>query len=131
MPGTILVDGNMGSWGTPKWLDPHSFFRTKFSDVEVIVDTTHHVAQNWDRNVKIDYLHIDADHSLEGSLQDFLDYLPFMNSQGVITFHDTGGELPCAKAVELIKKQGFEVVNFKEYGAGVAIIYPSNRNIKF
>lgn len=126
---TILIDGNTGPWGLPRWLDPHSFFLSHFSDIEIIIDTTHFAAQKWNPNLKIDYLHIDADHSLDGSLQDFWDYLPFMDSKGIITFHDTCGDLPCAQAIDVIKRQGFEVVNFKEYGAGVAIIYLSNRKI--
>src|SRR5690606_38473420 len=93
---TILVDGVIGNWGTPQWLSPDSFFLNEYSDVEVIIDTTHNVAMNWDPSVKIDYLHIDADHSAKGSWQDFVDYLPLMAPNGIITFHDTNGTIPCA-----------------------------------
>ena len=120
---TILVDGNIGNWGRPLWLSPDSFFRTNFPEIKIILDTTHHAAMTWDKDLRINYLHIDADHSLEGSWQDFIDYLPLMAPYGIITFHDTQGLLPCAKTVDRIIKKGFEVVNFKEFGAGVAIIH--------
>lgn len=119
---TVLVDANIGGHGTPAWLSPNHFFRRKFSDIEILMDLTSRVAKahpDW----KIDYFHIDADHSFKGAYQDFKDYLPLMNKGGIITFHDTGGSLPCAKVIPLLQKQGYEVVNFKEIGAGVAIIY--------
>lgn len=118
---TILVDANKPGFGTPQWLSPDHFFRRQFSDIEIIMELTKNVAKahpNWE----IDYLHIDADHTLDGAYADFKDYLPLMKRPGIITFHDTGGKLPCAKVISLLKNRGFEIVDFKEYGAGVAII---------
>ncbi|MFZ4098917.1 MAG: class I SAM-dependent methyltransferase [Chlamydiia bacterium] len=123
---TILVDANIGGYGRPKWLAPDHFFRTEYPDVEIIMDLTQNVALShpeW----QIDYLHIDADHSFEGAYHDFWSYLPLMSRRGIITFHDTGSDQPCAKMIAHLQKQGFEIVNFRELGAGVAIIYPSSK----
>lgn len=120
---TILIDGNIGNWGTPCWLEPDSFFKKHFPEIEIIVDTTHNVAMNQAQNWRINYLHIDADHSLQGALQDFIDYAPFMASNGIITFHDTEGWLPCTKVLAIVESLGYKVVNFNTLGAGVAIIY--------
>jgi hypothetical protein len=37
-------------------------------------------------NLKIDYLFIDGDHSGEGVIKDFYNYLPYMNEEGLILF---------------------------------------------
>lgn len=124
---TVLVDGDMGNYGRPQWLNEDSFFRNEFPDIEIVVDTTHNIAVQRAENWKIDYLHIDADHSLEGALQDFIDYLPLMAVDGIITFHDTNGTLPCAKVIEVVQEEGFDVINFAYICAGVAIISPKKR----
>lgn len=119
---TILVDANIGNFGRPMWIESDHFFRRKFPEIEIIIEQTI-IAAKMNPDWKIDYLHIDADHSYEGAYRDFFTYLPLMNKKGIITFHDTNGDLPCAKLIKVLKKQGFEVVNFKGFGAGVAIIY--------
>ena len=119
---TILVDGNMGDFGRPMWLSNTHFFKQEFPDVEILIMRTCEAAKahpEW----KIDYLHIDADHSFEGAYADFLDFFPLMKKNGVITFHDTSGKLPCAQVIPLLQQQGFEVVNFTELGEGVAMIH--------
>jgi hypothetical protein len=121
---TILVDANIGDYGRPLWLSEDNFFRKQFPDIEIIMDTTHNVALNEGKNWKINYLHIDADHSLEGAYQDFIDYLPLMAPRGVITFHDTrDNHMPCAKLIPLLKEKGYEIVNFKAIGEGTAVLY--------
>ena len=72
--------------------------------------------------VKIDYLHIDGDHSYEGCKRDFYDYLPLMNKKGVISIHDTTMEGP-QKVVEEIRMAGYQVIDFRELGWGVAFVY--------
>ncbi len=119
---TILVDGNIGAWGRPLWLNEQSFFRTQYPDIEIIIDTTKHVAETIAKTWQIDYLHIDADRTPQGALQDFLDYLPFMTKPGIISLHDTGAGKPCAQTVELIRELGHNVVNFEHFGTGVALI---------
>ena len=41
------------------------------------------------RDIKIDYLHIDADHTYEGCKLDFDLYSTIMNENGIISIHDT------------------------------------------
>ncbi|MCF7851868.1 MAG: class I SAM-dependent methyltransferase [Simkaniaceae bacterium] len=126
---TILIDANTGSYGRPQWLSNDHFFKKAFPDIEIIMDLTSNVAHahpEW----KIDYLHIDADHSFEGAMSDFYNYLPLMNEESMITFHDTNGLLPCSKVIKILKKKKYELVNFKEYGAGVAIIHLHKKHPK-
>lgn len=121
---TILIDANIGDYGRPQWLSENNFFRKQFPDIEIIMETTHHVALNAGKSWKINYLHIDADHSLEGAYQDFIDYLPLMAPKGVITFHDTrDNHMPCAKLIPILQEKGYEIVNFKSLGEGTAVLY--------
>ena len=41
------------------------------------------------RDIKIDYLHIDADHTYEGCKLDFDLYSTIMSENGIISIHDT------------------------------------------
>jgi hypothetical protein len=124
---TVLVDGNKGPFGRPNWAENDSFFRRTFPDIEIVVaDTTAAAADMAARGLRIDYLHIDADHSFEGSLADFNNYLPLMARGALITFHDTRpnahASVTCWQAVAAIKAMGFELVNLDQLGSGVAII---------
>ncbi len=118
---TLLVDGNKGDFGRPQWLSEEHFFKQAFPDIEIWIQDTYEASLLLQKG-QIDYLHIDADHSFEGVCRDFLNFLPLMKRGGVITFHDTGGGLPCAQIVPFLKKQGYEIINFPELGAGVAIL---------
>ncbi len=119
---TILVDGNIGRWGRPEWLSQKSFFRNHYPEIEIVLNTTKNVSMTNAREWQIDYLHIDADRTVKGAMQDFIDYLPFMAKNGVITLHDTGPLAPCSHVVTLLQEQGYHVVNFETLGTGVAII---------
>ena len=119
---TILVDGNTGKSGRPTWLRANSFFRTAYPDIEIIIDKTKNVAMNQAKEWKIDYLHIDADRTVYGALQDFLDYLPYMAENGVITLHDVAPGNPCSMTARLIKEMGYPIILFGELGNGTAII---------
>jgi hypothetical protein len=119
---TILVDGNCGEWGRPTWLSPQSFFRQQYPDIEIISATTAHVAREHVQNWSINYLHIDADRSTEGALQDFLDYLPAMAHPSIITLHDTAPGRPCFDTLTRIRQTGYDAVNIESFGTGVALI---------
>lgn len=125
---TCLVDGDMGPWGRPDWLKPDSFFRQAFPEIAIIEDTT---ANAVTRFKHIDYLHIDADHSRDGTLADLRAYFPKMSVTGIITLHDilsvthNDPHPPSgvSEAIEIFKTEApVEVVNFWNVGAGTAIL---------
>ena len=95
LPGarTILVDGNRAEagWGSPAWLAESSFFRRAFPDIELVLRTTEQAAAEVfaAQGITIDYLHIDADHSFEGCLADFMAYRRFLRVGSILTLHDT------------------------------------------
>jgi len=49
---------------------------------------TSDVAATWPKDLKIDLLFIDADHSYKGVSSDWKNWSPFMRKGGVIAFHD-------------------------------------------
>lgn len=70
--------------------DPNHFFRSSFPDIEIWKMTSQeaiHIFQ--EQSLRIDYLHIDADHTYEQSLQDIENYLPCMAEDFLMTLHDT------------------------------------------
>jgi hypothetical protein len=125
---TILVDGNhpAAGWGAPTWLDPNSFFRRFFGDVHLVIDLTKNAAANFfaQQNISIDYLHIDADHSFEGCLEDFKTYWRFLHEGSIVTLHDTN--FPAAgvrHVVEYIRTLAdCEIIDFHDMGAGTALV---------
>ncbi len=124
---TILVDGNnpAAGWGAPAWLDPESFFRKHFPDIELLVDLTSDAQHFFDQNnLGIDYLHIDADHSFAGCLADFETYRRFLHEGSVVTLHDTNFSGAGVKdVVEHIRTLcDNEIVDFKDIGAGTALV---------
>lgn len=87
---TILVDANNGKNGQPDYIEEDSFFRKYFTP-RFINETTEDAFYKLfaKEDIKIDYLHIDADHSLEGVKKDFELYSSIMNPYGIISIHDT------------------------------------------
>ncbi len=125
---TILVDGNLpaAGWGAPVWLAPDSFFRATYPDVELVIDHTSNAARDvfQAQGLTIDYLHIDADHSFEGCLNDFQTYRPFLHEGSLVTLHDTHypGAGVC-HVVETIRTfADCELLDLPAPGAGTAII---------
>ena len=125
---TILVDANRpeAGWGSPTWLSPNSFFRTHYSDVECIIATTTQAADRFfaPQGIVIDYLHIDADHSFEACLNDFITYRKFLRPGSVVTLHDTN--FPGAGVSYVIEylntRPDCEVIGFHGLGAGMALV---------
>lgn len=118
---TILVDGNIGKWGHPIWLSETSILKSEFPEIRIILKKTSEACQDF-HGITIDYLHIDADRTVKGAFQDFLDYLPYMANGGVILLHDTGPRAPCAGVVDKIRELGYCVINFEQLGAGASLI---------
>ena len=85
-----VVDATNSVNGEVDWSDDDSFLRTQFNP-RFINTTTEDAFYNFfvKRDIKIDYLHIDADHTYEGCKQDFDLYSTIMNENGIISIHDT------------------------------------------
>lgn len=87
---TYVIECMNGVGGHVTWADEDSFYRTHFYP-RFIKDTTENAFYNFfvKQDIKIDLLHIDADHSYEGVKRDFELYSTIMNPGGIITLHDT------------------------------------------
>lgn len=87
---TYIVDASNGVGGDVDWLDEDSFLRKTFYP-RIINDTTENAYFNFfvKEDIKIDYLHIDADHSYEGVKLDFELYSKLLSDKGIISIHDT------------------------------------------
>jgi len=86
----FVVDAANEIGGVNDWKEKDSFFRSYFHP-RVILDTTENAFHNFfvKEDLKIDYLHIDADHSYEGVKKDFELYSTILNDNGIISIHDT------------------------------------------
>ena len=85
-----VVDATNNINGEVDWSDEDSFLRENFNP-RFINSTTEDAFYNFfvKRDIKIDYLHIDADHTFDGCKKDFELYSQIMNKGGIITIHDT------------------------------------------
>ena len=86
----ILVDAVNGINGHPDWTDEDSFYRKHFLS-EWLHTTTEDAYYEFfvKRDMKIDLLWIDADHTFEGVKKDFDLYTNIMSENGIIMVHDT------------------------------------------
>jgi hypothetical protein len=87
---TIIVDAANGVGGYTDWTEENSFLRIQFQP-QVILETSEKAFYDYfvRQDIKIDYLHIDGDHSYEGVKKDFELYSTIMSENGIITIHDT------------------------------------------
>ena len=85
-----VVDATNSVNGEVDWADKDSYLRGKFNP-RFINSTTEDAFYNFfvKRGIKIDYLHIDADHTYEGCKLDFDLYSTIINENGIISIHDT------------------------------------------
>ena len=86
----ILVDAVNGVNGHPDWTNEDSFYRNNFLS-EWLHTTTEKAYYEYfvKREMKIDLLWIDADHTFEGVKKDFDLYSEIMSDNGIIMIHDT------------------------------------------
>ena len=88
-----LIDAHLpqAGWGSTFYANnPLSLMHREFADIEYMFELTDDAfAILQSRNVSIDYLHIDADHSLEQSWKDFTNFVTLLSDQGAVSFHDT------------------------------------------
>ena len=87
---TYLVDAANGIGGKIDYSDKDSFLRYQFNP-RFIKDTTKNAFYNYfvKKDIKIDFLHIDAGHSYEDVKQDFELYSTLVKDNGMISIHDT------------------------------------------
>lgn len=87
---TIIIDAANGVGGFTDWTDENSFLRKHFGP-QIILETSERAYYDYfvRQDIKIDYLHIDGDHSYEGVKKDFELYSQIMSNNGIITIHDT------------------------------------------
>jgi hypothetical protein len=127
-----VVDATNSVNGEVDWADKDSYLRGKFNP-RFINSTTEDAFYNFfvKRDIKIDYLHIDADHTYEGCKLDFDLYSTIMNENGIISIHDTDRKYwdnfetymeeeydPCTGPGEVVKEIGlekWEVFNLFDY----------------
>ncbi len=87
---TIIVDASNGVGGFTDWTEEDSFLRQHFSP-QIILETSEKAFYDYfvRQEIKIDYLHIDGDHSYGGVKKDFELYSQIVSENGIITIHDT------------------------------------------
>ena len=141
---SYVVDACTGFNGEVDWEKEDSVFRRHFHP-KFIKETTESAYYNFfvKQDIKIDYLHIDADHTFEGVKKDFELYSQRMNRGGIITVHDTdksyvdnfteiqnheGDDLSGpSEFVKTIDKRKFEVFNL--FNHGIMPDFPSSTGL--
>ena len=130
---TILVDGTKqveqgkkDIWGEPCWVPEDSFFRTNYPEIEIRFELTETAFHDYfqPNEVKIDFLHIDADHHYEGVKLDWDLFSTLVPDEGIITLHDTVNyREPCGvyRLMDEIRAAGnYEMINFPiAYGQAI------------
>jgi hypothetical protein len=132
---TIIIDAANGIGGFTDWTEENSFLRQHFSP-QVILETSERAFYDYfvRQDIKIDYLHIDGDHSYEGVKKDFELYSTIMSENGIITIHDVDQTYhdtflvtenakqdfvpfdgPAKYIKELEKNSGWNLVNLKNF----------------
>jgi hypothetical protein len=132
---TIIVDAANGVGGFVDWKEENSFLRQNFQP-QIILETSERTYYDYfvRQDIKIDYLHIDGDHSYDGVKLDFDLYSQIMSENGIITIHDTDQKYhdtflvtenskedfvafdgPCKFIKELEKNESWNLVNLKNF----------------
>lgn len=113
-------------WGRPCWAEEDSTFRRNYPEIEIRFQLTKDAFHDYfvPEGVKIDFLHIDADHDYEGAKLDWDLYSTLVAEDGVITLHETVNyREPCGvpQLVEEIRRDGgYEVIDFPiSYGTAI------------
>jgi hypothetical protein len=130
--GTVSAPGRE-IWGSPCWADEGSTFRKNYPEIELVFklteDAFHEVFAA--QGIRIDYLHIDADHHYEGAKLDWDLFSTLVPDDGVITLHDTVNyREPCGvpRLVDEIRADGrYDVVNLP-ISFGTAIVRKIHRH---
>jgi hypothetical protein len=85
-----VIDATNSVNGEVDWADDDSYLRSHFKP-RFLNLTTENAFHNFfvKRDIKIDYLHIDAGHTYDDCKQDFDLYSTIMNENGIISIHDS------------------------------------------
>ena len=106
---TIIIDAVNGVGGFTDWTEENSFLRYNFQP-QIILETSERAYYDYfvRQDIKIDYLHIDGDHSYDGVKKDFELYSQIMSENGIITIHDTDQKYHDTFIVTEDAKQNFQ-----------------------
>ena len=117
----VLVDADIGIWGRPVYQSGDDID----SNVRLVKKLTSEAVGELS---DINYLHVDADHSYEGVLEDLENYYPLMTGDWAITVHDTHNienpHLPIGSwkaAQEFADCHNLSLSNYR-VGCGTAVI---------
>lgn len=128
---TYLVDavlpeaGYGGPEGPHGWMAPDSVLRTCFNEIVVLNCLTVHAGRKFfpKNRIRIDYLHIDADHSFAGAFGDFEMFHPLLAPSAFVTFHDSNmASVQQALAAVNERYPQFQCLDIPDVGAGIAIL---------
>ena len=140
----ILVDAVNGVNGHPDWTDEDSFYRNNFLS-EWLHTTTEKAYYEFfvKRDMRIDLLWIDADHTIEGIKKDFEMYSEIISDNGIIMIHDTDKEYVDnfieteehedydlsgpSEFIKTLDSDKFEILNLFNYG--IEKDFPSSTGI--
>lgn len=83
-------------------------------------------------NIKIDYLHIDGDHSVKGIVEDWKYFYRLLSKDAVITFHDLNSVRDVEIALKQIKQISptIEYIVFNNAGVGVVVAQLGGLSVK-
>lgn len=122
----ILPEAGFGSPDIPGgWMDPKGTFSRFYTDIIVLSCLTEEAGQGFfaENRVHIDFLHIDADHSFNRALGDFMTYLPLLSPRAIVTFHDMNtGELQRVLKRLQEGQTDYQFFDMPDFGAGLAIV---------
>ena len=108
-------------WDTLGRLNPLSMSKYKFvnniiscfgkipDNLHIIQQNSSEAASEFDNNI-IDAVFIDGDHSYEGCLKDLIYWLPKVKKGGIIAGHDYNTFDGVKKAVKVVLKDNFEII---------------------
>ncbi len=127
---TYLIDANISDlgFGHPMqpggWLTPDNDLQTAVPGLTILCMLSSDAAKLLGSGgIKIDYLHIDGDHSTQGVCSDLRNYLPLLSEKAVVSLHDLRLDAVRQAMSEIAcEHPGLEWVTFGEVGNGTAVL---------
>ena len=127
---TYLIDANISDlgFGHPMqpggWLTPDNDLQTAVPGLTILCMLSSDAAKLIGScGIKIDYLHIDGDHSAQGVCADVRNFLPLLSEKAVVSLHDLRLDAVRQAMSEIAREHpGLECVTFSEVGQGTAVL---------